>query len=171
MIFVHVFIPCGNLILQNTFVGSRCATVTLDAPPNQRISKLILDYPSGSLLVQVKPMSWCLLWLHASQWGLRNNIEFAGSTLLPFVVGNVPLLSPLLSVKYALLWSTHVCITLCHARIIYILSTSVGMSMTCCHLGINDHPMANDTCREALDMIYECVAMKYWKHLHQKIQL
>ena len=54
MIFVHAFIPCRNLILQNAFVGLRCATVTLGAPPNQRTSKPFLDYPSNGLLVQVK---------------------------------------------------------------------------------------------------------------------
>ena len=30
--------------------------------------------------------------------------------------------------------------------------------MTCSHFGLHDHPLANDTCREALDMAYKCVA-------------
>ena len=30
--------------------------------------------------------------------------------------------------------------------------------MTCSHIGIDDHPLANDTYREALDMAYQCVA-------------
>ena len=59
--------------------------------------------------------------------------------------------------------STHVCITLCRAQIIYIHSTFVGMSMTCSHLGIDDRPLANDTCRETLDMAYECVANEVLK--------
>ena len=35
--------------------------------------------------------------------------------------------------------------------------------MTCSHLGIDDHPMANDTCREALDMTYESIANEVLK--------
>ena len=61
-------------------------------------------------LCRLKPMSWCLLWLHASQWGLRNNIELASSILLPFVVGNVPLLGRLLSVRYVV---PHMYVLLC----------------------------------------------------------
>ena len=59
--------------------------------------------------------------------------------------------------------STHVCIALCHARIIYIHSTSVEMSRTCTHLGVYDHPLANDICHEALDMTYQCVANEVLK--------
>ena len=35
--------------------------------------------------------------------------------------------------------------------------------MTCSHLGIDDRPLANDTCRETLDMAYECVANEVLK--------
>ena len=49
MHFPHVVI----LNYKMFFVGSRYATVTLGAPPNSRISKMILDYPFGGLLVQV----------------------------------------------------------------------------------------------------------------------
>ena len=55
------------------------------------------------------------------------------------------------------------CIALCHARIIYIYSTSVGMSRACIYLGVHDHPMANGTCRESLDMTYQCVANEVLK--------
>ena len=88
--------------------------------------------------------------------GLRNNIEWIGSTLLPFVVGNV--LPTRSTIEYKVCRSTFVCIPLCHARIIYIHSTSVGMSKIYIHLGMYDHPLANDTCRETLDMAYQCVA-------------
>ena len=37
------------------------------------------------------------------------------------------------------------------------------MSMTCSHLGIDDYPLANDTCREALEMTYECIANEVLK--------
>ena len=63
---------------------------------------------------------------------------------------------------------THVCITLCHARIIYIHSTSVVMSRSCTHLGIYDHPLANDTYCEALDMTYQCVENEVLKTLTSK---
>src|ERR1700737_852172 len=59
--------------------------------------------------------------------------------------------------------STHVCIALCNARIIYIHSTSVGMSRACIQLGVHDHLVANGTCRESLDMAYQCVANEVLK--------
>ena len=37
------------------------------------------------------------------------------------------------------------------------------MSMTCSHLGVDDHPLANDTCHKILDMIYEYVANEVLK--------
>ena len=41
---------------------------------------------------------------------LRNNTKWASSTPLPFVVDNVPLLGPLLSVRYVILY---LCVLLC----------------------------------------------------------
>ena len=35
--------------------------------------------------------------------------------------------------------------------------------MTCNHLGIDDHNLANDTCCGALDMAYECVVNEVLK--------
>jgi hypothetical protein len=37
------------------------------------------------------------------------------------------------------------------------------MSRACIHLCVHDHPVANDTCRESLDMAYQCVANKVLK--------
>ena len=88
-------------------------------------------------------------------WSNQNNIEWNGSTLLLFVMGNV--LPTRSTIECKICHSTHICIALCHARIIYIHSTSVGISKTCTYLGVHDHPLANDTCREALDMTYQCV--------------
>ena len=48
------------------------------------------------------------------------------------------------------------CITLCHACIIYVHSTSSGMSRACVHLGVYEHQLSNGTCRELLDMAYQC---------------
>jgi hypothetical protein len=93
--------------------------------------------------------------------GLRNNTELGGSTLLPFAVGNVPPTRSIVECKVCR--STHVCIGLCHARIIYIHSTSVGMSRACIHLGVHDHHVANGTCRESLDMAYQSVANEVLK--------
>jgi hypothetical protein len=93
--------------------------------------------------------------------GLRNNTEWAGSTPLPFAVDVVP--STRSTVECKVCRFTPVCIALCHARIIYIHSTSVGMSRACTHLGVHDHPVANGTCRESLDMVYQCVANEVLK--------
>jgi hypothetical protein len=56
--------------------------------------------------------------------GLRNNTEWAGSTPLPFFVGNVALIR--FNIKCKVCRSTHVYIALCPARIIYIYSSSAG---------------------------------------------
>jgi hypothetical protein len=53
---------------------------------------------------------------------------------------------------------TSVCIALCHARILYVHSTSPKMSRACIHLGVHEHHVSNGTCRESLDMAYQCVA-------------
>jgi hypothetical protein len=84
--------------------------------------------------------------------GLRNNTEWAGSTPLPFAVGVAPPTKSTVECKVCR--STPVCIVLCDVRIIYIHSTSVGMSRACIHLGVHDHVVTNGTCRESLDMAY-----------------
>ena len=33
----------------------------------------------------------------------------------------------------------------------------------CIHLGVHDHPIANDTCHESLDMSYQCVVNEVLK--------
>ena len=48
--------------------------------------------------------------------GLQNNTEWSGSTLLSFVVGNVPPTTSTINCKVCR--STHVYIALCHAQII-----------------------------------------------------
>jgi hypothetical protein len=93
--------------------------------------------------------------------GLRNNTEWTGSTPLPFAVGNVPPTRSTVECKVCR--SMPVCIALCHARILYIHSTSVRMSRACIHIGVHDHPVANGTCRESLDMAYQCVANEVLK--------
>ena len=37
------------------------------------------------------------------------------------------------------------------------------MSRACIHFGIHDHPVANGTCCEQLDMAYQCVANEILK--------
>ena len=59
--------------------------------------------------------------------------------------------------------STPACIALCHAHIIYVHSTSQVMSKACIHLGVYEHPVSNGTCRELLDMAYQCVANEVMK--------
>jgi hypothetical protein len=93
--------------------------------------------------------------------GLRNNTEWVGSIPLLYVVGNVPLTRSTVECKVCP--STPVCITLYHARIIYIHSTYVGMSRACIHLGVHDHLVANDTHCESLDLAYHCVTIEVLK--------
>ena len=61
--------------------------------------------------------------------GMRNSTEWACSTHLPFVVGDV---APARSTfKCKVCRPPHVCISLCHARILYVYSTSIEMSRVC----------------------------------------
>ena len=55
------------------------------------------------------------------------------------------------------------CIALCHACIIYVHSTSPGMSRACIHLGVYKHHVSNTTCHESLEMTYLCVANEVMK--------
>ena len=79
----------------------------------------------------------------------------------PFVVGVV--LPTKSTIECKVCRSTLVCIALCNARIIYIHSTSIGMSRACIHLGVHNHLVANDTCYESMDMAYQCVANEVLK--------
>lgn len=62
-------------------------------------------------------------------------------------------------------------ISLCHARIIYVHSTSLEMSRASVHLGVHKRVLSNDTCRESLndtchkslDVTYQCVANEVTK--------
>ena len=65
--------------------------------------------------------------------------------------------------EYKVYRSTPVCIALCHARIMYVHSTSSEMSRACTHLGVHEHPISNGTCRESLEMTYQCVANEVLK--------
>ena len=85
----------------------------------------------------------------------------AGSTLLPFVVGDVPPIGFIVECKVS--HFTLVCIASCHARIIYIHSRSIGIFRACIHLGVHDHHVTNDTCRQSLDMAYECITNEVLK--------
>ena len=105
------------------------------------------------------PDDYCNYMYHNG--GLRNNTEWAGSTPLPFVVGNIPPTRS--SIECKVCHSTLVCIALYHARIIYIHSTSVGMLKACIHLGVHDHPVEKNPCRNSLDMTYQCVTNEILK--------
>ena len=56
-------------------------------------------------------------------------------------------------------------ILLCHARIIYVHSTSFEMARACIHLGFHQHHMSNGTCHESLDVAYQCVVNEVMKML------
>ena len=87
---------------------------------------------------------------------VHNCTEWIGSTLITFSVGDVVPKKSRLECKVCR--SMLVCIALCHVCIIYVHSTSPGISRVCIHLGIYEHLMSNGTCRESLDMAYQCVA-------------
>ena len=97
MISVPAFFPCGNFILQNVFVGSRCAMVTLGAPPNPRISKMVLDYPYGVTLSNIL-MSIVITCITMGIPGTTLNELVQLISHLLWVM--FPLLSPLLNVRY-----------------------------------------------------------------------
>ena len=84
-----------------------------------------------------------------------------GSTYLPFVVGDVAPVRSTFECKVCR--SPLVYITLCHARMLYVHSTSTEMSRACIYLGMHDYPISNGICRESLDMIYQCVANEVLK--------
>jgi hypothetical protein len=88
--------------------------------------------------------------------GKRNNTEWAGSTPTPFSMGIIAHERSKLECKVC--HSTPICIALCHARIIYLHSTSSKMVRACIHLGVRDHHVSNGICRESLDIAYQCVA-------------
>ena len=139
---------------------TRCATVTLGVPPKLWISKTILAYHFGALLVHFQCHNDYCDYIHRNG-GVRNNTEWAGSIPLPFVVGNVAPTRSTLECKVC--HSIPICIVLCHVQIIYIHSTSVGMSRACIHLNVHDHAVANDTWCKSLDMAYQCVANEVLK--------
>ena len=59
--------------------------------------------------------------------------------------------------------SIPVCIALCHAHIIYIHCTYLGMSRACIHLGVHNHHGLNGTCLDSLDMTYKCITQEVMK--------
>ena len=93
--------------------------------------------------------------------GMRNSTEWASSTHLLFVIGDVAPARSTFECKVC--QSPPMCIILCHARILYVHSTSTKMSRACIHLGMHDHHVFNDICHESLDMTYQCVANKVLK--------
>ena len=54
-------------------------------------------------------------------------------------------------------------ITLCLARIIYVHFTSPWMLRACIHLGVHEYHVSNSTCRESLDITYQCIVNEVMK--------
>ena len=93
--------------------------------------------------------------------GIHNCTEWIGSTPIPFSVGDVAPEKSRLECKVCR--STPMCIALSHARILYVYSTSPEMSRVCIHLGVHKHYVSNGTCRESLDIAYQCVVTEVMK--------
>lgn len=53
---------------------------------------------------------------------------------------------------------TPIYIALCHALIIYVHSTFLGILRICMQLGVHGHPILDTTCHKSLDMTYKCIA-------------
>ena len=93
--------------------------------------------------------------------GVNNCTECIGSTPIPFSVGNIAPEKSRLECKVCR--STPVCMTLCHARIIYLHSTSSWMSRVCKNLSVHEYLISNGTCRESHNMAYQCLANEVMK--------
>jgi hypothetical protein len=130
-------------------------------------STVILTNESGTSTVQipstahvkVEPIDDRVFVLSDSEDDICTSVDLSNTSPFPFK--SVPTTRS--TVEYKVCRSTPVCIALCHTRILYIHSTSVGMSRACIHIGVYDHYVANGTCRESLDMAYQCVAHKVLK--------
>ena len=97
--------------------------------------------------------------------GECNNTEWAGSTPTPFSMGIVALERSKLecNICHSIV---HVCIVLCYARIIYVYSTSSEMASAYIYLSVHNHYVFNGTCREYLDIAYQCVANEVTKNTY-----
>ena len=93
--------------------------------------------------------------------GVHNCTEWIGSTPILFFVEDVALEKSRLECKVCR--STLVSFALCRARIIYVYFTSTEMSKAYRHLGVHEHYISNGTCRESLDMTYQCVVNEVMK--------
>lgn len=60
------------------------------------------------------------------------------------------------------------CIGVCEAGIIYVHSTTLGISCTWIHLGVHKHPVTQGICHESIDIAYKCIAKMLANHLMQK---
>jgi hypothetical protein len=99
--------------------------------------------------------------------GVWNSTKSVGSTIVPFFVSSAPFMKFDLECK--LCFSIMFCIDVCNARIVCVHSTTFGMSRACMDLGCYDHHVANGTCRESMDIAYQCVGSEVMKHHNNKI--
>ena len=86
----------------------------------------------------------------------RNSIEWIGITPTPFMVGTDP--PEKSKVQCKVCHTAPICLDVCYAKIIYVHSQSSNMSRVCIHLGVHNHPVSSEVCRESLHMAYQCVA-------------
>jgi hypothetical protein len=113
----------------------RCATNILGAQQKQQISKMILDFLSRVLLVpfiynaQIHIVIICI-----AMEVFTTTPNGLDRLIFTFSVGDV--ISKKSKLEYKVCRSTPMCIVLCHARIIYVHSTSLEMSKVCIHLGV-----------------------------------
>ena len=97
---------------------------------------------------------------YVTRAGRKNEIEWSGSTILPFAVGIVPPKDCKLVCKVCK--TIPRCLNTCDARIYYCYSGNPDMTRVAIHLGKHYHPVAKgmyrDSAREISELIGEQVA-------------
>lgn len=145
---------------------TRCAMVALGIPPKPQISKMTLDCLFDDLLVQVISnvrMLTAITCIATEVCAIAPSEQVHLISHLLWVM--LPLLDPFFECKVCR--APHVCIALCHARILYVRSTSIKMSRAYIHLGMYDHPISNGIWCESLDTTYQCVTNEILKNTHR----
>jgi hypothetical protein len=90
----------------------------------------------------------------------RNETEWSGRTNTPFKLGLLPPSDSTLVCKVCKV--PPICVNFCPGRIYYVLGKG-DMSRACIHLGMHNHPVSDDICRETVDTISGLIAQEVSK--------
>lgn len=92
---------------------------------------------------------------------LEITLSGQGPLLAHFFVGIVAFEKLWLECKVC--HSTHVCLAICFAHILYVHSSRVEMAKICIHLDVCNHHVSHVSCHETLDIVYQFIANKVMK--------